>query len=83
MNTIIPCNMISVRFYGEVEFFFGCLKLLLIIILIGTGLAIDLGGVSGQERLGFLPNWKDPGPLAEHIVTGGIGRFCILYLLLY
>lgn len=34
---LVLSNIISVRFYGEVEFFFGCLKLLSIVILIERG----------------------------------------------
>lgn len=71
----IATNSYSVRFYGEVEFCFGLLKLCLVFGLIICGLCIDLGGVPGQERLGFR-YWRDPGPFAERYVTGNIGKFC-------
>ncbi|KAK4687350.1 hypothetical protein P7C73_g2767, partial [Tremellales sp. Uapishka_1] len=51
----------SVRVYGEVEFFFAILKILLIIGLILMGLVIDLGGVPSTSRIGFQ-YWKNPGP---------------------
>ncbi|KAG7746523.1 hypothetical protein KL912_004100 [Ogataea haglerorum] len=57
-------NLFSVRIYGEVEFVFALLKICLIAILVLAGLVLDLGGVKGQERLGFH-YWKDPGPFAE------------------
>lgn len=68
-------NIYTIRFYGEVEFILGCLKVLLIVILIITGLVIDLGGAPGTERLGFH-YWKDPGPFAEYLVSGNAGKFC-------
>lgn len=66
-------NIYTIRFYGEVEYFFGWMKIILIIILIVTGLVIDLGGAK-QERLGFH-YWREPGPFAEYIVKGEIGKF--------
>ncbi|KAI8932247.1 hypothetical protein NX059_011126 [Plenodomus lindquistii] len=63
-----------VGIYGEVEFFFACLKILLVIFLIILGLVIDLGGVPGTERIGFR-YWKSPGPFVEHIATGRWGHF--------
>lgn len=71
---IVIVNCYNVRWYGEVEFFFGCLKVLLIVGLIISGLAIDLGGVSGQERLGFR-YWRDPGPFVGSIKEGSLGQF--------
>ncbi len=71
---IVVSNCISVRFYGEIEFVFALLKIALIIGLIIGGLCIDLGGVKGQERLGFH-YWRDPGPFAEYIKTGSLGKF--------
>lgn len=63
-----------VGIYGEVEFFFSTLKVLLIIGIIIMGLVIDLGGVPGQDRIGFR-YWKDPGPFVPFIVDGSLGKF--------
>lgn len=63
-----------VGIYGEVEFFFACLKILLVVFLIIFGLVIDLGGIPGQERIGFR-YWKQPGPFVEYITTGAWGKF--------
>ncbi|KAI5970766.1 hypothetical protein CANMA_000185 [Candida margitis] len=71
---IIATNCYNVKWYGEIEFFFGVLKLLLCAGLILTGLIIDLGGVPGQERLGFH-YWKTPGPFAAKYATGSLGKF--------
>ncbi len=71
---IVLSNCISIRFYGELEFFFALLKISLIVGLIIGGLCIDLGGVKGQERLGFH-YWRDPGPFAEYLKPGNLGKF--------
>ncbi|QLG74681.1 hypothetical protein HG535_0G05640 [Zygotorulaspora mrakii] len=66
-------NIYTIKFYGEIEYFFGWLKIILIFILIITGLVIDLGGAH-KERLGFH-YWRDPGPFADYLVGGNIGKF--------
>ncbi|KAF6824251.1 amino acid transporter [Colletotrichum plurivorum] len=63
-----------VRVFGEVEFVFALLKILLVVFLIILGLVIDLGGVPGTPRIGFR-YWQDPGPFVEHIATGNWGKF--------
>ena len=63
-----------VGIYGEVEFFFACLKILLVVFLIVLGLIIDLGGIPGQERIGFR-YWKQPGPFVGYIASGPWGQF--------
>ncbi|KAK8221620.1 proline-specific permease [Phyllosticta capitalensis] len=63
-----------IRIYGEVEFFFAILKILLIIFLIILGLVINLGGIPGHPRIGFR-YWKTPGPFVEYIATGRWGQF--------
>lgn len=63
-----------IRVYGEIEFVFAILKILLVIFVVILGLVIDLGGVPGQSRLGFH-YWKNPGPFVEFISTGSWGRF--------
>jgi amino acid transporter len=66
--------IIFVGIYGEVEFFFATLKILLIIGIVIMGLVIDLGGVPGQKRLGFH-YWKTPGPFVPYIASGNWGKF--------
>lgn len=70
---IIVCNCWKVRFYGEIEFFFGILKILLILGLIIFSLVMDLGGVKGVDRIGFR-YWKET-PFREYYTDGGVGRF--------
>ncbi|PBP22350.1 hypothetical protein BUE80_DR006913 [Diplocarpon rosae] len=67
-------GIVFVGVYGEVEFFLALLKILLVIGIIIMGLVIDLGGVPGQERLGFR-YWKSPGPFVAYLAPGSWGRF--------
>ncbi|WRT64496.1 uncharacterized protein IL334_001428 [Kwoniella shivajii] len=67
-------GLINIRWYGEIEFAFAIIKILLIVGLILLGLVIDLGGVSGVARIGFR-YWKSPGPFVEYIGTGSLGNF--------
>lgn len=68
-------NIYTVRFYGEVEYIFGWLKICLIVILIVTSLVIVCGGGPGGDAIGFR-YWRDPGPFAEYILKGSAGRMC-------
>ncbi|EYE91544.1 aromatic amino acid and leucine permease [Aspergillus ruber CBS 135680] len=61
-----------IRVYGEVEFVFALLKILLVIFVVILGLVIDLGGVPGKPRLGFH-YWRHP--FVEYISDGTWGRF--------
>jgi amino acid transporter len=63
-----------VRVYGEVEFFFATLKILLVVGIVIMGLVIDLGGVPGQQRIGFK-YWRNPGPFVEYLASGSWGSF--------
>ncbi|CEO59302.1 hypothetical protein PMG11_03982 [Penicillium brasilianum] len=72
VSVVVAISFIGV--YGEVEFIFAILKILLVIFVVILGLVIDLGGIPGKPRLGFH-YWKDPGPFVEYIATGNLGRF--------
>ncbi|KIK04549.1 hypothetical protein K443DRAFT_92828 [Laccaria amethystina LaAM-08-1] len=56
-------NIFGVRWFGESEFFFSIIKILLIIGLLIAGLVIDLGGGPQGDRIGFR-YWKHPGAVA-------------------
>ncbi|KAM4066831.1 amino acid permease [Hirsutella rhossiliensis] len=63
-----------VRVFGEVEYAFALLKILLVVFLIVLGLVIDLGGIPGTPAL-YFRHWRDPGPFVEYIAQGPWGRF--------
>lgn len=60
---ICSLNLFGVRWFGEAEFVFSTIKIMLIIVLLIAGLIIDLGGGSNHDRIGFR-YWKRPGALA-------------------
>lgn len=60
---VCAINIFGVRWFGESEFCFSIIKLLLITGLILCGLIIDLGGGPNHERIGFR-YWKNPGAVA-------------------
>ncbi|KAF4435727.1 hypothetical protein F53441_13431 [Fusarium austroafricanum] len=72
LTTVV--GLCFVRVFGEVEFWFALLKILLVVFLIILGLVINLGGVPGTERIGFR-YWKNPGPFVEYIASGNWGKF--------
>ncbi|KAK4247143.1 amino acid permease-domain-containing protein [Corynascus novoguineensis] len=70
----VGVGLAFVRVFGEVEFIFALVKILLVVFLIILGLVINLGGVPGTERIGFR-YWNDPGPFVEYIAAGNWGKF--------
>ncbi|KAG1871886.1 amino acid permease/ SLC12A domain-containing protein [Suillus tomentosus] len=60
---ICATNVFGVIYFGETEFAFSILKLIMIIGLIIVGLVIDLGGAPNHQRLGFQ-YWSNPGVFA-------------------
>ncbi|KAL8287801.1 hypothetical protein RB600_003635 [Gaeumannomyces tritici] len=70
----VAVGMSLVDVFGEVEFVFALLKIMLVVFLIVLGLVINLGGIPGTPRIGFA-YWQDPGPFVEHIGTGDWAKF--------
>ncbi|PMB69323.1 Dicarboxylic amino acid permease [Beauveria bassiana] len=70
----VAVGMCLVRVFGEVEFFFALLKILLVVFLVILGLVIDLGGVPGTPAI-YFRYWSKPGPLVEYIASGNWGKF--------
>ncbi|EGN96889.1 hypothetical protein SERLA73DRAFT_111663 [Serpula lacrymans var. lacrymans S7.3] len=60
---VCAINIFGVRYFGESEFIFSIIKLVMITGLILLGLIIDLGGAPDHQRRGFQ-YWKNPGALA-------------------
>ncbi|KAK9315151.1 amino acid permease/ SLC12A domain-containing protein [Lipomyces starkeyi] len=73
----VVCSLINyfgVRWFGEAEFVFAIIKILLILGLIIAGLVVDLGGGPDHNRIGFR-YWKNPGAFAAYPVDGSVGKF--------
>jgi amino acid transporter len=71
---ILFLNIFAVAIYGEAEFIFASIKIITIVGLLLLALIIDLGGVSGQHRLGFQ-YWRNPGAMNTYVASGSTGRF--------
>ncbi|KND92693.1 Dicarboxylic amino acid permease [Tolypocladium ophioglossoides CBS 100239] len=70
----IAVGLANVRVFGEVEFAFAGLKILLVVFLVILGLVIDLGGVPGTPPV-YFKYWSEPGPFVEYIAKGNWGKF--------
>jgi amino acid transporter len=72
--TIVILNMLPVKFYGETEFWFAGLKVILITGLLILSFILFWGGGSDHDRLGFR-YWNHPGAINGMLVAGGTGKF--------
>ncbi|EGW32649.1 putative proline permease [Spathaspora passalidarum NRRL Y-27907] len=70
---MISLNLISVKFFGESEFWFASIKLFALMGLIILGVVLFFGGGPNHDRLGFR-YWKHDA-FKEHLVKGSTGRF--------
>ncbi|KAI8887782.1 hypothetical protein K501DRAFT_174821 [Backusella circina FSU 941] len=70
---LVSMNFLSVRVYGETEYWFCIFKVLIVLVFIIVGILVTTGAVGGRT-IGF-EYWKDPGSFTE----GGLG---IVYVLL-
>ncbi|KAI8623847.1 arginine transporter [Xylariaceae sp. FL1651] len=66
-------NFLPVRWFGEFESYFVSIKVITIIGFIIFAIAIDAG--AGQHGYLGFSTWVHPGPFAEYIVPGNIGKF--------
>ncbi|OKL61616.1 hypothetical protein UA08_03609 [Talaromyces atroroseus] len=70
---ISACSFI--RVYGEMEFFFSILKIMLIIGINIMALVITCGGGPDHTSIGFQ-YWRNPGPFVQYLGIGGsLGQF--------
>ncbi|PWN51660.1 hypothetical protein IE53DRAFT_385983 [Violaceomyces palustris] len=75
---IFTMNCMGSRVYGECEFWFASFKVILILGLIMMTFIMMVGGNPQHEAFGFT-YWRNPGPMAEFIETGPLGRFLGLW----
>ncbi|KAM5342990.1 hypothetical protein ACJ41O_013956 [Fusarium nematophilum] len=67
-------NVGAVRWFGEAEFWLSTGKVLLFALLFTFTFVTMVGGNPQRDAYGFR-HWRNPGPFAEHITTGDLGRF--------
>ncbi|KAJ7109326.1 dicarbixylic amino acid permease [Mycena epipterygia] len=61
-------NLLGVRVFGEMEFWFSSIKVVSLIGLLLMGIIIDLGGNPKHDRIGFR-YWKAPnGPMGHYLL---------------
>ena len=65
---IFLVNLLGVRVFGELEFWFSSIKVVALIGLLLFGIIIDLGGNPKRDRIGFR-YWKAPhGPMGKYLL---------------
>ncbi|KAG0679957.1 hypothetical protein C6P40_005000 [Pichia californica] len=67
-------NFLSVRFYGEVEFWVSVVKLITLAICFITCLVISCGGGPDHTTVGFQ-YWRHGNAFLQYKLEGGPGRF--------
>ncbi|KAF8894571.1 dicarbixylic amino acid permease [Infundibulicybe gibba] len=66
---VLVVNLLGVRVFGELEFWFSSIKVLALIGLLLMGIIIDLGGNPKHDRIGFR-YWKAPnGPMGHFLLS--------------
>ncbi|TID25739.1 amino acid transporter-like protein [Venturia nashicola] len=72
---MIATGVLFVRVYGELEFSFAMLKIMLIVGINIMALVITCGGGPDHVSIGFR-YWRNPGPFVQHLgIPGSLGRF--------
>ncbi|KAF2014106.1 general amino acid permease-like protein AGP2 [Aaosphaeria arxii CBS 175.79] len=68
------CNILAVKVFGEAEFWLSGGKVVLIFMLFSFTFITMCGGNPKHDAYGFR-YWRDPGPMAEYLSTGALGRW--------
>ncbi|KAK4948492.1 hypothetical protein LTR10_013026 [Elasticomyces elasticus] len=72
---LVAANIFLVRIYGELEFAFATLKIMLIVGLNLMALVLVCGGGPDGEVIGGR-YWHNPGPFVEYLgISGSLGHF--------
>ncbi|EME78479.1 uncharacterized protein MYCFIDRAFT_37349 [Pseudocercospora fijiensis CIRAD86] len=72
---LLLANIVLVRIYGELEFTFAMLKIMLIFGVNMMALVIACGGGPDRHAYGFQ-YWRNPGPFVQYLgVSGSTGKF--------
>ncbi|KAG0171419.1 hypothetical protein DFQ30_000984 [Apophysomyces sp. BC1015] len=69
---MISVNLVGVRIYGEMEYWFAIVKILIVFVFIIIAICVTSGGLGGQV-IGFK-YWSDPGAFVE----GPVGTVSVL-----
>jgi yeast amino acid transporter len=66
-------NLLPVRWFGELEMYLSSIKVVTIVGFVIFAICINAGAGS-EGYLGFH-YWTTPGPFAEYMVSGAVGKF--------
>ena len=78
VGLLLGLNLLTVRLFGEIEFWFAMIKIVAIVTLVGTGVAMVAGGfVSPAGRAASLSNLWNDGGLFPHGAMGFFAGFQI------
>lgn len=75
---VLLINSISVKTFGEFEFWLSSLKVVIILGIMLILLILAAGGGPTRDPLGFR-YWNDPGAFAEYKIQGPMGRLLGLW----
>ncbi|OBZ75307.1 hypothetical protein A0H81_04423 [Grifola frondosa] len=77
---IFCINLLGVRFFGELEFWFSSIKVITLIGLLLMGIIIDLGGNPRHDRIGFR-YWDHPyGPMGTYLLSQVHNKHLAIFL---
>lgn len=73
-------NLLGVRVFGELEFWFSSIKVITLVGLLIMGIVIDLGGNPKHDRIGFR-YWNPPdGPMGHYLKDQVHGESLSIFL---
>lgn len=73
--TMCALNFSAVKYFGEIEFWIGSIKIITIIGLIIVTIVIFFGGAPASDGVLGFHYWNDPGAFVEHLAPGNTGKF--------
>lgn len=68
-------NFCAVKYFGEIEFWIGSIKIFTIVGLIIVSIVIFFGGAPASDGVLGFHYWNNPGAFVEHLVPGNTGKF--------
>ncbi len=78
VGLLLSLNLLTVKMFGEIEFWFAMIKIVAIVALVGTGLFMVLGNfVSPTGRAASLANLWNDGGMFPHGLMGFFAGFQI------
>lgn len=77
--SMVAINFCAVKYFGEIEFWIGLIKVITITGLIILGIVIFFGGAPKSDGVLGFHYWKHPGSFTEHLTGGSTGRFLAVW----